>query len=68
MVYTIVLGSFKIETETTILGGGVAKRKPRSDRSPSRFWGRTRLTEDVAHSLNDAVFKLFLILPVVPVC
>ena len=30
------------------------------DRGSSRFWSGTRWTEGVAHSLNDAVFKLFL--------
>ena len=52
--------------------GSVLKPKPRFwgkpnqnrklgfDRGRSRFWGRTRLTEDVVHSLNDVVFKLFL--------
>jgi len=28
-------------------------------------WGCTRLTEDAAHSLNDVIFKLFLILAAV---
>jgi len=44
------------ETESWNLG---------TDGGPSWFWGRTRLTENVAHSLNDAVFKLFLLLPAV---
>jgi len=35
-------------------------RKLGFDRSPSRFWSCTRLTDGVAHSLNDAVIKLFL--------
>jgi len=30
------------------------------DRAPSRYWSRTRWTEDVTRSLNVAVFKLFL--------
>jgi len=35
-------------------------RKLSFDRGPSRFWSHTGQTEGVAHSLNDAVFKLFL--------
>ena len=63
------------EVDAECKPGSVLKLKPKlhflgetePDGCPSifRFWGRTRLTDDVAHSLNDAVFKLFLILTVV---
>jgi len=44
---------FKTETETALLEGN---RNVSSDGDPSQCWGCTGLTEDVADSLNDAVF------------
>jgi len=43
------------------LGETEPKPKLHSDGGPSRFWGRIGLTEDVADSLSDVVFKPFLI-------
>jgi len=52
---------FKLKPKLQFLVKTKPKPKPRFWRGPTWFWGRTRLTEDMAHSLNDEVFKFFLI-------
>jgi len=48
---------FKTETETVLLEGKL-NWNVSFDGGPSRFWGHTGLTENVADSLNDAVFQI----------